>query len=740
MIYLVTQNKELLRNKAYSIIDVSKCLQLLWNMPVIQFDSETTGRDAHINKILCVQFGNDYTDCRIVVDTDNISMLIFKEVLESKYLILQNAKFDLQFLYNYGIHPIKIYDTMIVEQFLYLGYPSGLTVTSQEYKKEGYTFPYHINDNGTYTISFALDAIAKKRLNISIDKSIRGQIIYRGLDTEVINYAAYDVVYLEKIMKSQLEDLRKIPNATIGAKIECDFTPVIAYLEWCGIKLDEEKWKDKMQKDKLKLLQSEEAINKFILNTYNNGNESLKQFIYVNNQLSLFEEFNTDVGIPKVKINWASSPQVIAVAKALGFNTTVIDKKTGKEKDSAMEKQLKSQKGINDEFLRLLFGEGEEGDDNYFPGWSGSYKVVTSFGQGHLNVINPNTGRIHTIYRAIGTISGRMSSGSEQNNNDLAKLKGLPINPSSKQKKDGKGCSYPNMQQLPHNKETRACFVAEKGNLFCSCDYSAMEARIGADVYNEHKLLDEFLYGSGDTHAAYAKVVFAKELECVNTKDVKKKRPDLRNKVKPIEFSVQFGSDGTAIAPQLKISKEEARQLVINLLNGMTGLKSFKEKGSKFVLNNGYVNILPQTGHRGYWWNWKHWKEVQKSYTPEFWENYKLYHRGTGDEVCKEVKEHFQDKSKWCDRMSLNLPTQGGGAVVLKEAMINLYKWVINNGYWGKILFCNFTHDECNTEFPEELKDTYPKIVANIMQEAAAKYYHKLPIPAVPEVNNYWVH
>lgn len=740
MIYLVTQNEELLKNKTYSIIDVSKCLQLLWNMPVIQFDSETTGRDAHINKILCVQFGNDYTDCRIVVDTDNISMLIFKEVLESKYLILQNAKFDLQFLYNYGIHPIKIYDTMIVEQFLYLGYPSGLTVTSQEYKKEGYTFPYHINDNGTYTISFALDAIAKKRLNISIDKSIRGQIIYRGLDTEVINYAAYDVVYLEKIMKSQLEDLRKIPNATIGAKIECDFTPVIAYLEWCGIKLDEEKWKDKMQKDKLKLLQSEEAINKFILNTYNNGNESLKQFIYVNNQLSLFEEFNTDVGVPKVKINWASSPQVIAIAKALGFNTTVIDKKTGKEKDSAMEKQLKSQKGINDEFLRLLFGEGEEGDDNYFPGWSGSYKVVTSFGQGHLNAINPNTGRIHTIYRAIGTISGRMSSGSEQNNNDLAKLKGLPINPSSKQKKEGKGCSYPNMQQLPHNKETRACFVAEKGNLFCSCDYSAMEARIGADVYNEHKLLDEFLYGSGDTHAAYAKVVFAKELEGVNTKDVKKKRPDLRNKVKPIEFSVQFGSDGTAIAPQLKISKEEARQLVINLLNGMTGLKSFKEKGSKFVLNNGYVNILPQTGHRGYWWNWKHWKEVQKSYTPEFWENYKLYHKGTGDEVCKEIKEHFQDKSKWCDRMSLNLPTQGGGAVVLKEAMINLYKWIINNGYWGKILFCNFTHDECNTEFPEELKDTYPKIVANIMQEAAAKYYHKLPIPAVPEVNNYWVH
>lgn len=571
MIYLVTGQKYLFENEAYSIISIDKCLSLLWDMPIIQVDTETNGRDAHINEVLCIQFGNDLLDCQIVVDTSTISLKLFKEVLESKYLILQNGKFDLQFLYNFNIHPTRIYDTMIVEQFLYLGYPSGLTVSEEEYKREGYNFPYHKNTNEktgkvTYTLSFALDAIAYKRLGIYIDKEIRGQIIWRGLDTDVIIYAANDVKYLEKIMRSQLNDLRKIPNAIKGAKIECDFTPVIAYLEWCGIKLDESRWREKMRKDKIKLSQSEEALNKFLLEAYNKGNKKLKQFIYVNNQPSLFEEFNKDLGVPQVRINWSSSPQVITVAKILGFNTLVIDKKTGKEKDSAMEKQLKSQKGINDEFLRLYFGEGEEGDDNYFPGYSGSYKVVTSFGQGHLNAINPNTGRIHTVYRAIGTISGRMSSGSDQINTDLAKLKGLPINPSAKQKKEGKGCTYPNMQQLPHDKETRACFVAEKGNLFCSCDYSAMEARIGADVYNEHKLLDEFLYGSGDTHAAYAKAVFAKELEGIDTKDVKAKRPDLRNKVKSIEFAVQFGSDGTAVAPQLKIPVEEARQLVINLL------------------------------------------------------------------------------------------------------------------------------------------------------------------------------
>ena len=267
-----------------------------------------------------------------------------------------------------------------------------------------------------------------------------------------------------------------------------------------------------------------------------------------------------------------------------------------------------------------------------------------------------------------------------------------------------------------------------------------MEARIGADVYNEKMLLDEFLYRSGDTHAAYAKVVFADELKNVPVEKIKKERPDLRNKVKSVEFAVQFGSDGSAIAPQLKISVEAARKLVQNLLNGMTGLKTFKEKSSKFVMQNGYVEILPQTGHRGYWFDWLYWKKVQASYTPEFWENYRLYHKGTKDNVAKSVTEHFKAKSKWCDRMSLNLPTQGGGAVALKEFAIEWFNWVVDNGYFGKILLVNLTHDEHNSEFPEELKDTYPKMVAQMMEAACAKYYHKLPIPAEASVGTHWIH
>lgn len=696
MIYFVTAQQQLFFDFPFAFISVQESIELIERFgKSVQFDLETDGKDAHINHIQLAQFGSLDGKDQVVVDCTTIDLCLYREILEGKILIGANLKFDLQFCYSKGIKPLKVYDLMIVEQFIHLGFPPGV-------------------------LSCALSAMCERYLGVHLDKTIRGQIRYRGIDIEVVKYAATDVVYMGQIMWKQVAILKQ-RNALIGAKIECDFTPVIAYLEWCGIKMDVDKWRAKMHQDKLNLEEAIETLNHYCLQK-----PALRKWVKVNTQGDLFEGFDLS---EKFVMNWQSK-ESIKVFKALGFNVQAISKSTGKDTESKTEKLITSQKGIDDEFIRLFYGKGEPDDDDYYPGYNGSYKVVTSFGQGHINAINPNTGRIHTVYRAIGTVSGRMSSGSDQPNEDLAKLKGLPA----------KECTYPNMQQLPKNAMTRGCFIAEPGNLFCSCDYSAMEARIGADVYNEHKLLEEFLHGSGDTHAAYAKAVFADELADIPTKEVKKKRPDLRNKVKSIEFAVQFGSDGTAVAPQLKISVEEARKMVINLLNGMTGLKAFKEKWSKFVLNNGYMPIMPQTGHRGYWHDWQHWKEVQATYTPEFWDDYKLNHKGTGDEVCKQVKEHFQAKSKWCDRMSLNLPTQGGGAVVLKEAAIALYKWVIDNGYWGKVLFVNFTHDEINTEFPEELKDTYPQVVAQIMQDAAAKYYHKLSIPAISEVADHWVH
>ena len=680
MVYLVTGQPDLFENPNYKLMSIEESLQLLSSCKILQYDSETTGVDARICDLLCVQFGNKEKDFQIVVDTTTVSILLYKSILEDKYIVGQNLKFDLQFLYNYGIIPRKVYDTMIVEQLLYLGYPSG-------------------------TISYSLASIAQRRLGIDIDKSIRGQIIWRGLDEQVILYSANDVRWLEDIMYSQLKDCEE-KQCKVGAKLECDFVPVISYLEWCGIKLDESKWLVKMKKDKDNLDKARESLDKFIT-----SNPNLSQFTHIERQGDLFSGFNSE---PICTINWSSSRQVVQLAKILGFDTTVQDKKTKEDKDSVLEKHLKTQKGINDEFLDLYFAYQEYA------------KVVSSFGQSQLNMINPKTGRCHTIYKQLGAASGRMSCGSQQPNHALAKLKGIPA----------KDCTYCNFQQLPSDEVTRSCFVAEEGNLFCSCDYSALESRLGADIYQEHSMIEEFLYKSGDIHSLVAKACFP-ELKDKTTEEIKKNYPHLRKKAKPIGFSQQFGGSARAIASSLGCSLEEAEDIAAAYLNGFPGIAKFKADGSKAVRQKGYVLMCKYTGHKMYWWDHQVWLDRQKSFTQEFWEEYRTKHKDTGDAIALSVREHFQAASKW-DRMALNSPTQGTGIVILKSAMTDFFNYIVDNGLFNRVKIVALVHDEANIEYPINL--SMDVVLKECMEKAAAKFCKSLPIPAEAAVGNHWIH
>lgn len=680
MVYLVTGQPDLFENPNYKLMSVEESLQLLSSCKILQYDSETTGVDARICDLLCVQFGNKEKDFQIVVDTTTVSILLYKSILEDKYIIGQNLKFDLQFLYNYGIIPRKVYDTMIVEQLLYLGYPSG-------------------------TISYSLAAIAQRRLGIDIDKSIRGQIIWRGLDEQVILYSANDVKWLEDIMYSQLKDCEE-KQCKVGAKLECDFVPVISYLEWCGIKLDENKWLVKMKKDKENLDKAKEALDRFIT-----SNPNLSQFTHIERQGDLFSGFNSE---PLCTINWSSSRQVVQLAKILGFDTVVQDKKTKEDKDSVLEKHLKTQKGINDEFLDLYFAYQEYA------------KVVSSFGQSQLNMVNPKTGRCHTIYKQLGAASGRMSCGSQQPNHALAKLKGIPA----------KDCTYCNFQQLPSDEVTRSCFVAEEGNLFCSCDYSALESRLGADIYQEHSMIEEFLYKSGDIHSLVAKACFP-ELKDKTTEEIKKNYPHLRKKAKPIGFSQQFGGSARAIASSLGCSLEEAEDIAAAYLNGFPGIAKFKADGSKAVRQKGYVLMCKYTGHKMYWWDHQVWLDRQESFTQEFWEEYRNKHKDTGDSIALSVREHFQAASKW-DRMALNSPTQGTGIVILKSAMTDFFNYIVDNGLFNKVKIVALVHDEANIEYPINL--SMDIVLKECMEKAAAKFCKSLPIPAEAAVGDHWIH
>lgn len=265
-----------------------------------------------------------------------------------------------------------------------------------------------------------------------------------------------------------------------------------------------------------------------------------------------------------------------------------------------------------------------------------------------------------------------------------------------------------------------------------------LESRLGADIYNEPTMIEEYLHGSGDIHSLTAKHCFPKELKDIEVKDIKAKFPELRKKAKPVEFSQQFGGTDYAIQNAMSCSLEEAHEIGENYRQGFKGIARFKDKGSKFVRSHGYVVMCQITGHKMYWWDWNKWRREQQSYTQEFWDEYRQYHKGTGDEIAQEVSKHFRAASKW-DRMALNAPTQGSGIIILKTAMVNFFHWIIQNNLFGIIKIVDLVHDEACIEYPENHPEVAVKL-KEFMEASSAFYCKKLPIPAEAEVSDHWVH
>ena len=527
-------------------------------------------------------------------------------------------------------------------------------------------------------------------------------------------YAAGDVVYLEDIRDQQMKECEQ-KTCKVAAQVENAFVPVIAYLEWCGIRLDTKKWQMKMYDNEKKRDESLEKLNQWVVDYFKShggtsdgfietdytimekfdtqcvwhdippgvtGNEHVYEerskdpilgfdylrkyikikkkcdYVTVNTQGNLFDGFDLE---PKCCINWASSRQTIPFFQMLGFDTTAKDKKTGDAKDSVVEKVLAKQKGIADDFLKLYFAYKEK------------FKDCSTYGQNYIDAINPKTDRIHTTFWQLGAASGRMSCGSRNTNTDLAHLKGIA--PSR--------CKYVQLQNLPSDEITRGAFVPKRGNLMTACDYSALESRLGADIYDEPEMLEEFLNRSGDMHSLCAKLVFHEELKDIPIEEIKDKRPDLRKKVKPIEFSQQFGGGAGAVADALGCSREEAQKFVKAYADGFKGITEFKKKGSAFVRSNGYVLICKHTGHKLYWEDFKKWREIED--LPEY-----IYKR---EYTSEERKEHEGAAAKW-DRMALNAPTQGTGIAILKLSMTLFFKRLVKEGYFGQVLLCNLVHDK----------------------------------------------
>lgn len=355
MIYLVTTQQSLFNNIKYSQCTIQESIDYLNNLDIIAVDTETTGMDPYTCKLLSLQLGD--SNNQYVIDAQSINISVYKELLESKELILHNAKFDLRFLYRNNIVPNKVFDTFLAERIL---------------------------TTGIDTARRGLDAVTYKYCKIELDKTVRGVIHREGLSTRVIKYAAYDVKFLHEIMRKQKVFLEE-KNLNRTMSLDNEFVKVLAYIEYCGMYMNPEQWRKKCEEDKKDLEIIKKQLDKFIVDN------SDKYGKYIDNQLDLF---TTDV---KCKINWSSSQQVIPFMQSLGVDTLVKDKVTGKMKDSVDKKVLASQKGKNPIISTYIE-------------YTEHQKTVSTYGENWFEYINPVTGRIHSNYQQIMN-TGRLSSG-----------------------------------------------------------------------------------------------------------------------------------------------------------------------------------------------------------------------------------------------------------------------------------------------------------------------------------------
>lgn len=679
MIYLVTGQAQLFDNEVYKIISVEESLRLLDPLTIVGLDTETTGLDPYTKQLKLFQLG--CYDFQIVIDCTTVNILRYKDYLESDRLFIGwNLKFDLKWLFKYKIVPRKVYDGYLAEKLMWLGYPTGMH-------------------------SMSLKSAGIEYLDVELDKSVRGKIIYSDLSDDIIIYSANDVKYLEKIMEAQKVELQKKELLT-AIDYENRFVLPLAYCEYCGIKLDVERWEAKMKNDQKILDEALSELNNWVVSKYPHN----KNYTKINLQGSLFDGFDT---APKCIINWNSAKQVIPLFEELGFNLTTRDKKTGETTKSIEAKVIKPQRSVSpiaEVYLK----------------YKAAQKVVSTYGENFIKQINPVSGRIHTNYQQLGADTTRITSGGKDKENRV---------------------EYINFLNFPADEETRACMIAEPNNSWISIDYTGQETFLLASIANDEAIIDELTNGSGDIHSLTAYMAYKEIPRDTPIKDIKKLYHGLRQEAKGIEFAINYGGDANTIATNKGIPIEEAQKIYNDYMSGFKGVKRYQDFCRRDVMEKGYILLNPLTGHKAYIYDFEELKSIKESFkAPGFWEYYRQMKKDTPScDTVQMVRKFFKRKSA-SEKQSINYRIQGTGSMCLRVSLINFFEYLRKNNLLFKVLINVIPYDEINCEAPKEIAEEITTVLYNCMVKAGAYFCTRCKLDA--EVSRlkdgtlptYWIH
>ena len=289
--------------------------------------------------------------------------------------------------------------------------------------------------------------------------------------------------------------------------------------------------------------------------------------------------------------------------------------------------------------------------------WRTLSKLRSTYTEALQAAINPDTGRVHTSYSMAVAQTGRLSS------------------------------TDPNLQNIPvrteEGRKIREAFVAEKGNVLVSADYSQIELRILAHIADIDALKDAFKEGL-DIHALTASEMFDVPIEGMD--------PMVRRQAKAINFGIIYGISGFGLARQLGIPQSEASEYIKTYFKRFPGIRAYMDETKAFAKEHGYVTTA-------------YGRKINLS----------------------GIKSKGPQRS-FAERQAINAPIQGSAADIIKRAMIRMPDVLAKAGLSARMLLQ--VHDELVFECPEAEADKLIETVKTTMQGAAGPSL-QLSVPLV---------
>ncbi len=474
---------------------------------IIGLDTETSSLDVFSARFLLLQLNINnkiYIIDPTGIGNDNLKYIISLIKDSNKTCVGHNIKFDIKVLKkNTGIILTKVFDTMVVENVIRAGL--------------GDNFP-------------SLADLARNYVGVVLEKDTRNKFIDAyAVTQDMLIYSALDVKYLLDIYNAQrnLLELHKLEEV---ANLENKLVPAVADMEYNGIRIDVNLWKqlnDTAEKkvndlrmeiiDKIATKVSELSKNENALDVINLLKITVKTQ-KEKNTLGLLTGKESIYNSIKKYFNLNSNQQVQTVLQYIGIPVN-------SNRSDDLEK-LKNESPLIEKILEYKY----------------YYKRLESFGNDFIQKINPITNRLHANFNQIGTATGRWSS------------------------------DNPNLQQIPRKEENndnsryRDCFIASAGYKLLTVDYDQAELRLLGAVSGEEEFIKAY-NNNIDIHTLTATHIFHKSLEEV-TKDE-------RWVAKQVNFAIVYGSTEYGLNYNFGIPIDEAREHLNNFFLAYPRIKNF---------------------------------------------------------------------------------------------------------------------------------------------------------------------